>query len=201
MLDSGDQHPLKAFLCHATSDNADVEALYKRLNDAGVDAWFDEAKLFGGQDKEREIRKAVKQSDVFIVCLSNQFLCEGDWYRHLRLALKIADSKSPGAIYIIPTRLEECKILEDLEELYCVDLFGTGGGYEKLLQSLNVKCNELGRANLKIIPTVEPKRGLPKKPKKGGRVQINNFYFILKDEVDLETLQSDIKRLYVTEAS
>jgi hypothetical protein len=76
-----DKRPLKVFLCHARADRDPVRALYSRLTKDGVDAWLDKAKLHGersrtilpGQDWELEIRKAVREADVVVVCLSKQF--------------------------------------------------------------------------------------------------------------------------------
>jgi TIR domain len=67
------KRPLKVFLCHARSDATAVRALYNRLVRDGVDAWIDKEKLLPGQDWELEIRKAVRESDVVVVCLSKQF--------------------------------------------------------------------------------------------------------------------------------
>jgi hypothetical protein len=53
------QRPLKVFLCHAHADRDAVRALYSRLTQDGVDAWFDKTKLLPGQVWELEIRKAV----------------------------------------------------------------------------------------------------------------------------------------------
>ena len=68
------KRPLKVFLCHAHSDATAVRALYNRLVKDGVDAWLDKEKLLPGQDWELEIRKAVRESDVVVVCLSRQFI-------------------------------------------------------------------------------------------------------------------------------
>ena len=70
---SESKRPLKVFLCHAHADRDSVRALYSRLTKDGVDAWFDKAKLLPGQDWELEIRKAVREADVVVVCLSKQF--------------------------------------------------------------------------------------------------------------------------------
>ncbi len=59
---------LKVFLCHATGDKPAVRALYKRLKADGVDAWLDEEKLLPGQKWQDEISKAVKESEIVIIC-------------------------------------------------------------------------------------------------------------------------------------
>ena len=60
----------RVFLCHASGDKARVRELYQFLIKAGVDPWLDEEKLIPGQDWEAEIAKAVRTSDVVVVCLS-----------------------------------------------------------------------------------------------------------------------------------
>jgi hypothetical protein len=61
---------LRVFLCHASNDKPIVKVLYKRLVANGVDAWLDEEKLLAGQNWRTEIPKAVRSSDVVIVCIS-----------------------------------------------------------------------------------------------------------------------------------
>jgi len=63
-------HSLRVFLCHSSGDKPAVRELYQRLCAEGIDAWLDEEKLLPGQDWQREIPKAVRASDVVIVCLS-----------------------------------------------------------------------------------------------------------------------------------
>ncbi len=118
-----DKRPLKVFLCHAHSDVPAVRALYNRLVKDGVDAWLDKEKLLPGQDWELEIRKAVRESDVVIVCLSKQFNQAGFRQKEVRLALDTAMEKPEGEIFIVPVRLEECDSLESLKRWQWVDLF------------------------------------------------------------------------------
>ena len=63
---------LRVFLCHASQDKPAVRELYNALNREGwIDPWLDKAKILPGQDWELVIEKAVDDSDVVIVCLSN----------------------------------------------------------------------------------------------------------------------------------
>jgi len=127
--------PLKVFLCHAHADRDPVRGLYARLTQDGVDAWFDKAKLLPGQDWELEIRKAVREADVVVVCLSKQFNQAGFRQKEVRLALDTAMEKTEGEIFIIPARLEECDNLESLRKWHWVDLF-EDDGYETLKSAL-----------------------------------------------------------------
>src|SRR5262245_27336537 len=118
-----EKRSLKVFLCHAHADGDAVRALYTHLIQGGVDAWLDKEKLLPGQDWEYEIRKAVREVDVVVVCLSKQFNQAGFRQKEVRLALETAMEKPDGEIFIIPARLEECETLESLRKWHRVDLF------------------------------------------------------------------------------
>jgi hypothetical protein len=127
---------LHVFLAHSRGDREDVRSLYHRLSRDGVEAWLDEAKLLPGQDWEYEIRKAVRESDAVIVCLSKGFNKQrGYRQKEVRIALEEADLLPEGQIFIIPARLEECDLPESLRRWQRVDLFEVDG-YKKLLQAL-----------------------------------------------------------------
>ncbi len=137
------KRPLKVFLCHAHADRDPVRGLYTRLTQDGVDAWLDKAKLLPGQDWELEIRKAVREADVVVVCLSKQFNQAGFRQKEVRLALDTAMEKPEGEIFIIPARLEECDNLESLRRWHEVDLFEEDG-YEMLMRALRARANKIG---------------------------------------------------------
>ena len=127
---------LNIFLCHAHSDREAVHALYRRLVDNEVHAWLDSENLQPGQNWQHEIRKAILNSDVILVCLSQKFN-EQPGYRHeeLKLALEKAKLLAESEIFIIPVRLEKCDMPESLSHLHRVDLFEPTG-FKKLLRAL-----------------------------------------------------------------
>jgi len=137
------KRPLKVFLCHAHADRDSVRGLYTRLTKDGVDAWLDKENLLPGQDWELEIRKAVRETDLVIVCLSKQFNQAGFRQKEVRLALDTAMEKSDGEIFIVPARLEECDTLESLRRWHWVDLF-EDNGYKKLTQTLSLRAEKVG---------------------------------------------------------
>ena len=136
------KRPLKVFLCHAHADRDAVRGIYARLTKDGVDAWLDKEKLLPGQDWELEIRKAVREADVVVVCLSKQFNQAGFRQKEVRLALDTAMEKPEGEIFIIPARLEECDSLESLRKWHWVDLF-EDNGYEMLMRALRARANKI----------------------------------------------------------
>ncbi|HRQ22787.1 MAG TPA: toll/interleukin-1 receptor domain-containing protein [Anaerolineales bacterium] len=151
-----DKRPLKVFLCHADVDNKAVRALYDRLVKDGVDAWLDKENILPGQAWDYEIRKAVREADAVLVCLSKQFNQAGYRQKEVRLALDPTMEKPEGDIFIIPARLEECETLESLRVWNWVNLF-EADGYDKLIRALKVQADKVGA-------TIKSKRRGKSKP-------------------------------------
>lgn len=127
---------LKVFLCHSHTDRAAVRALYSRLKKDDVDVWLDRENLQPGQNWEREIRKAILNSDVVIACLSHGFnKQEGFRHEELKIALQKANLIPDDETFIIPIRLEKCDMPQSLQHLHRVDLFEKDG-YKKLIHAL-----------------------------------------------------------------
>lgn len=136
-----DRRRLKIFLCHASEDKVPVRKLYKRLTKDNFDVWFDEEKLLPGQQWDLEIKKAVRESDIIIICLSkNSINKEGYIQKEIRAALDVADEKPDGAIFLIPARLEDCNVPSRLSMWQWVDIYQERE-YEKLLRSLQVRAD------------------------------------------------------------
>lgn len=134
--------PLRIFLCHSSVDKLAVrEVLYRRLKADGFEPWLDEQDLLPGQDWQLEIPKAVRQSDMVIVCLSKASINAAD-YLQLKFALDVADEQPAGDIFIIPLRLEECNIPDRLQRWQGVDLFDTNG-YARLLLAVQFRAKSL----------------------------------------------------------
>ena len=135
--------PLRAFLCHASGDKPAVRKLYRQLQADGVEPWLDEKNLLPGQDWQREIRKAVRESDVVIVCLSRRSATKtGYVQKEITYALDVADLQPEGTIFIIPAKLEECDVPDRLRHLHWINLFEKPG-YSLLLQTLQMLAARL----------------------------------------------------------
>ena len=138
-----ESEPLRVFLCHSSEDKRKVRNLCGNLRRDGIDPWLDEERLLPGQDWEQEIRKAVKNSDAVVVCLSNGSINkQGFIQKELRFALDIADEQTDGIIFLIPLKLEECELPDRLKHLHYVELFRPKG-YERLLDALQVRATSL----------------------------------------------------------
>ena len=142
---------LKLFLCHSKDDKPKVRELYHRLVADGFDAWLDEENLLPGQDWDLEIRKAVRESDVVVVCLSKGAVTKtGYVQKEIRFSLDVADEQPEGTIFIIPAKLEACQVPLRLNKWQWVNLFETVG-YEKLKRSLTHRANNLGNLVIPIL--------------------------------------------------
>jgi hypothetical protein len=136
---------LKVFLCHSSADKPVVRKLYQRLYaKQGIDPWLDEAKLLPGEKWDLEITKAVKESDVVIVCISKDSVSkEGYVQKEMKHALDIANEKPDDTIFIVPLRLEECKVPERLIQWHWLNYFEEGA-FDKLMDSLRKRAQTLG---------------------------------------------------------
>ena len=137
------RRPLKAFLYHAPADRARVRDMYLRLIHAGVDAWLVKEKLLPGQDWKEELHNAFREADVVIVCISERFEHVEFRQKQARLALDAVIEQLEEEIYVIPVRLDECTLPEELDKWQWADLFEQTG-YEALLQALQIRADQIG---------------------------------------------------------
>lgn len=141
---SSSNQKLKVFLCHSSSDKDVVRGLYHNLVSDGFEPWLDEEDLLPGQNWRLEISRAVRTSDIVLVCLSRQSVTKrGYVQKEIRIALDIADEQPEGTIFLVPIRLEDCIPPDRLSHLQRVDVFQERG-YEQLLKSLNESAKLLG---------------------------------------------------------
>lgn len=128
--------PLRIFLCHAFADKPEVRKLYWLLRNKGFDPWLDEEQILPGLPWQQEIEKALRTSDVVIVCLSpNAIAKTGYVQKEIKHALNMADEQPEGKIFLIPLKLEECDVPDLLRRFQWLNYFEEKG-FEKLLKSL-----------------------------------------------------------------
>jgi hypothetical protein len=138
---------LRVFLCHSSGDKFAVRDLYGRLRNDGVEPWLDEENLVAGQEWQREIPKAVRESDVVLVCLSQASMVKAGYVqKEIRHALDVAQEQPEGSIYIIPVKLEELEgdsVPERLRNYQWVNLFEEHG-FTRLMRALRRRAEQIG---------------------------------------------------------
>ena len=145
---------LRVFLCHSSGDKDEVRTLSSRLARPAFHLWLDEIDLLPGQFWQREIQKAVHESDVVLICLSSASINKkGYVQKEIKFALDAADEQPEGTMFLIPVRLENCKVPDRLSDWQWVNLY-EANGFERLVTSLQRRAHELG-----IATEEQPKAG------------------------------------------
>ncbi len=133
---------IRVFLCHSKGDKDYVKSLYNRLLALGCDPWLDEEKLLPGQEWEKEIPLAIKNSHVFVVCLSADSVTKrGFVQKEIKMALDVAEEIPEGDIFIIPIKIQPCDAPDMLRKYQWLEAYRTG--YSKLIASLAKQAKKL----------------------------------------------------------
>lgn len=127
----------KIFVSYARTDIEKATRLFDKLKSIrNLDLWFDKHSLLPGVKWRPAIRKAIREADYFLTLVSKQS-STGRGFRNSELsqALEILDEFPPEQIFLVPVRLDDCKMPRDeLSELNWVDLFPDwNNGIKKLL--------------------------------------------------------------------
>lgn len=150
---------VKIFISYARDDAGRVSEIYHRLKAAGFEPWIDSEDLLPGVKWKEAIIKAVREADLFLLCVSTRSRDrQGFIRREIKIALDQLEEKTPDQIYFIPVRLEECELPEKVDEFQCVNWF-EAGAWERLEKALRIQAEKLGG---KKLP--KPKPPSPLKP-------------------------------------
>jgi TIR domain len=129
--------PLRVFLCHAREDKNAAYQLYKQLKWMGFEPWLDAVNLLPGQRWRDEIPRAISESNVMLVCISDKSIRKDGYVKEeIQLALDLSEKRLPRRLGLIPVRLEVCDVPERLGDWQWVDLFNESG-YERLFNAIS----------------------------------------------------------------
>jgi len=144
--ESQPRHGPRIFLSYAREDRGKVKEIYHRCSKEGFTPWMDEMDLLAGQDREVVINQAIQRSDFFLLCLSPSS-AQGSHKEELLFALDLWKNRFQRSLWLIPVRLEESEVPDDLRGTLWVDLFAQSG-WERLLQTLRdgLKRREIYRS-------------------------------------------------------
>lgn len=148
---SESDNKLKVFLCHSSHDKPFVRELYRKFLDEGMEPWLDEESLHPGQEWDSEIRTAIRNSDVVVVCLSRNSVSKAGYLqKEIKLALDVADEQPEEEIFLIPIRIDDCPLPKRLSHLHSPPIDDRDN--KKLLTALKVRATSLGR----YVPSETP---------------------------------------------
>lgn len=136
----GEQGRVNVFLCHSKEDLHIARKFRNTLVQYDYDVWLDDSNLLPGHMWEIEIQNAVRLSDIFLVCLSSSWIKRSGYIqKEIRIAFEEAKKKPEGAIYIVPTRLENCDVPESFKSIHYIDLFkNSKENFKKLIDTLDL---------------------------------------------------------------
>jgi hypothetical protein len=107
------------FLSYASQDSAAAKRICEALRAAGVEVWFDQSELRGGDAWDQSIRKQIKTCALFVPVISanTQVRLEG----YFRLEWKLAEDRShliaKGKAFIVPVTVDGTGDFDLLAEL------------------------------------------------------------------------------------
>ena len=135
--------PRRIFVSYAREDFDQVEPLYEALKKRGHKPWMDKKDMLAGQQWEARIRSEIEGSDFFIACISKKSITKrGFVQKEIRFALEVLSTIPQEQIYLIPVRLEKCKIPQQLKAYNCVDL-DSKGTLDLIFKTLEVEQSDI----------------------------------------------------------
>ncbi len=125
----------QVFIAYAKEDRAAATRLYDQLEAEGFRPWMDTRKLLPGQNWPRAIESAIEISDFFVACFSSVSARKRSGFQaELRYALDCARRAPLDEIFMLPVRLDECRVPRTIQrEIQYVDLFPNWAAGMRLL--------------------------------------------------------------------
>jgi hypothetical protein len=115
----------RVFIAYVLEDAPLAGRLCDALYALGYDAWMDSRQLLPGQNWPRAIDNAIETSDFFVACFSTRSVKKrGGFQAEIRYALDCASHVPLDDIFLIPVRLDECRVPRPIQrEIQYIDLF------------------------------------------------------------------------------
>lgn len=103
------ENPTAVFLSYASQDAERAQHLADSLRSAGIDVWFDQSELRGGDAWDAMIRKRIKGCALFIPVVSHNTEARQEGYFRLewKLAVDRSHSMSEDRAFIVPVLIDE----------------------------------------------------------------------------------------------
>jgi len=99
------------FLSYASQDAEAARRICDALQSAGVEVWFDQSELRGGDAWDRQIRIHIRDCALFIPVISNtsQERLEGYFRREWKLAVDRTHDMAEGKPFLVPVVIDNTK--------------------------------------------------------------------------------------------
>ncbi len=181
---------MQVFISYAREDEAIASRLYRDLELHGANPWLDQEKILAGEDWERTIYEAIKNSSYFIALISKHSVGKrGFVQKELRKALDLLDEFPPESIFVIPVRLDQSEPQHDqLSRLHRVDLFVS---YDDGLARI---CKAMG-LQLPVSPSDKQSRSPNLRPGVARDIP-DDILILIREQANAEYPDDDPARRY-----
>jgi hypothetical protein len=99
------------FLSYASQDAEAARKICDALRAAGVEVWFDQSELVGGDAWDQKIRRQIKECTLFVPMISANTQARGEGF--FRLEWHLAEQRSHliarGRPFIVPVTIDETR--------------------------------------------------------------------------------------------
>ncbi len=192
MIDANRKKP-KVFICYMKQDESKAEELFKYLENAGADPWMDMRSLRLGNQWESRIKKAVAESDAFVVCLRPGFEDIGFRQEEVKWAFDASQLRPSEIGFIIPFIIEPCDLPNWCKKFHAGAHRTEAASIKDLIAAINEHCNAnlvLGVREIKYILSkqhyIRLKKYLLKNAEDIKRTDQWNFYYYDEFKVILD---------------
>lgn len=133
------------FISYAREDQEQASKLYVQLKQYYCTPWIDIENLLPGDQWEIIIPKIIEQSDFFLACLSRTSSSKiGFFQTELKHGYKKLQRYPSSNTYIIPIRLDDCEVPEEIKHLTWVNLYESNG-ISKLIAAIKTEWQRRGK--------------------------------------------------------
>ena len=139
-------------------DRKEALALCRALTQSGHDAWIDEERVQPGQVWYDEVETALCDAKVVLVLLSNEMIASKSYaHDEWHMALEMQKDGDGEELFIIPVKLDDCKVPFLLRRFQWVNWF-EASGKRRLMKRLD---QIIKKRQLRNIDNPEEDRSIP----------------------------------------
>jgi hypothetical protein len=104
-----DRPPVTVFLSYASEDRQVARRIGDALPAYGIEVWYDESELGGGDVWDQKIRKQIRDCDYFMALVSAQTEArhEGYFRREWRLAVERTLDMADDHVFLLPIVIDD----------------------------------------------------------------------------------------------
>ncbi len=108
------------FISYSSKDASEARRLSRELTRQGIRTWIDEYEILPGDSIIQKISDGIRQSDFLVVILSKNSN-KSNWVKY-EIEQAFSDNKEASSIRIIPVRIDNSPMSENLKDIRFIDL-------------------------------------------------------------------------------